>query len=382
MAHPEYMGAMYTNSSGALGYGVMRLMQFNERLNAFDGIPRDIAYWKKFVHDFFTEQGVFRYTAIVDNQQGQKSTKSFDVSVAALPRFFYLAHTETLKSMYFILGRTQEFLTATNGYFVEASQAQYVCEYASGVQVVTKGCIRAVLSRAQSLKLDLFEFTFNSYSEYLMRDLVLSAANAARTASQSRPVNIEDFFPKTTVNEIGLEPRVMRYMEITETISSMRDLIAFSVAQRSSPMHAINKFAKLVQQQHLFENNVNGAGAPSPMLMRGLGSATSNTSDAASQGQMVSQNAQQGANKSTAATAMPPASVDMSQAGGMPMTMHSPSLINAYQQQVPPGNTAGGSLMSPHQKRRFPQSPGIHVSSNEMPHDNSDPNYQRKRPKQ
>ncbi|CAA20316.1 Adhesion defective protein [Schizosaccharomyces pombe] len=271
----NYASMMYHNGSNILGYGVLRLLQYNEQLmSGWESTMKDdIGYWRRFVHDFYTEKGTFRYNIDYKDSPNQEP-KLFELSYAALPRFLYLSYCGKLKKMSFLLGNTKEFAIPNNGYFVESSRASILYQYQGGVQVIVSGHLRAHFFRAPLLKLDSLEFSAVGHSEYLLRELM---TNASLALSQSRPpqnqiqhdgvksedpssesVNINSsssLLPDSPVNEYGLEPHIMRFMEITETISGMRDLIAFTLAQRSGPTSALHKFATALQQQHQMQKS-------------------------------------------------------------------------------------------------------------------------------
>ncbi|EPY49298.1 adhesion defective protein [Schizosaccharomyces cryophilus OY26] len=275
----NYASMMYNSGSNILGYGVLRLLQYNEQLSCGweNTMKEDIGYWRRFVHNFFTEKGTFRFN-FETNQQRTREPKQFELSYAALPRYFYLNYMGNMRRMSIVLGDTKEFAIPNNGYFVESSHASLVYQFASGIQVVLYGCLRAHFYRAPLLKLDSLEFSATNYSEYLLRELI-NSASLAQQYQREHPPNRENtssfpsqgnepasFYPpynfaansqlpSTPVNEYGIEPRIMRFLEISETISGMRDLIAFTLAQRSGPASALQKFSTALQQQQQMQKS-------------------------------------------------------------------------------------------------------------------------------
>ncbi|EPX74176.1 adhesion defective protein [Schizosaccharomyces octosporus yFS286] len=275
----NYASMMYNSGSNILGYGVLRLLQYNEQLSCGweNTMKEDIGYWRRFVHNFFTEKGTFRFN-FEPNAQRTRESMQFELSYAALPRFFYLNYMGDMRRMSIVMGDTKEFAIPNNGYFVESSHASLVYQFANGIQVIVYGCLRAHFHRAPLLKLDSLEFSATNYSEYLLRELVNSASLAQQYQHEHRPgqENTSGFpsqgseqappYPpynlgnsaqlaSTPVNEYGIEPRIMRFLEISETISGMRDLIAFTLAQRSGPASALQKFATALKQQQQMQKS-------------------------------------------------------------------------------------------------------------------------------
>ncbi|WBW72561.1 LIM domain binding protein, transcription coregulator [Schizosaccharomyces osmophilus] len=275
----NYASMMFNSGSNILGYGVLRLLQYNEQLSCGweNTMKEDIGYWRRFVHNFFTEKGTFRFN-FEPNAQRTRESKEFELSYAALPRFFYLNYMGNMRRMSIVLGDTKEFAIPNNGYFVESSNASLVYQFANGIQVIIYGCLRAHFHRAPLLKLDSLEFSATNHSEYLLRELVENASLAQQYQQERRPEqeNTSIFpsqgneqapfyppynfgasaqLPSTPVNEYGIEPRIMRFLEISETISGMRDLIAFTLAQRSGPASALQKFATALQQQQQMQKS-------------------------------------------------------------------------------------------------------------------------------
>ncbi|KAL0692187.1 hypothetical protein Bca4012_059367 [Brassica carinata] len=263
-----------------------RLMQYlyHQRQRPSEG---SIVYWRKFVNEYFSPRAKKRWClshydnvghnalgvspqAATDEWQcdlcGSKSGRGFEATFDVLPR---------LNEIKFASGVIDELL-----YLSVPSERRFpsgimVLEYAKAVQesvyehirVVREGHLRIIFS--QELKILSWEFCTRRHEELLPRRLVSPQVNqllqvaekCQSTIDQSGPDGIHQqdlqansnmvmaagrqlakSLESHSLNDLGFSKRYVRCLQISEVVSSMKDMIDFCRDQKVGPIEALKSY--------------------------------------------------------------------------------------------------------------------------------------------
>ncbi|RID76836.1 hypothetical protein BRARA_B03787 [Brassica rapa] len=263
-----------------------RLMQYlyHQRQRPSEG---SIGYWRKFVNEYFSPRAKKRWClshydnvghntlgvspqAATDEWQcdlcGSKSGRGFEATFDVLPR---------LNEIKFASGVIDELL-----YLSVPSERRFpsgimVLEYAKAVQesvyehirVVREGHLRIIFS--QELKILSWEFCTRRHEELLPRRLVAPQVNqllqvaekCQSTIDQSGPDGIHQqdlqansnmvmaagrqlakSLESHSLNDLGFSKRYVRCLQISEVVSSMKDMIDFCRDQKVGPIEALKSY--------------------------------------------------------------------------------------------------------------------------------------------
>ncbi|KAF8082047.1 hypothetical protein N665_0851s0016 [Sinapis alba] len=263
-----------------------RLMQYlyHQRQRPSEG---SIVYWRKFVNEYFSPRAKKRWClshydnvghnalgvspqAATDEWQcdlcGSKSGRGFEATFDVLPR---------LNEIKFASGVIDELL-----YLSVPSERRFpsgvmVLEYAKAVQesvyehirVIREGHLRIIFS--QELKILSWEFCTRRHEELLPRRLVAPQVNqllqvaekCQSTIDQSGPDGIHQqdlqansnmvmaagrqlakSLESHSLNDLGFSKRYVRCLQISEVVSSMKDMIDMCRDQKVGPIEALKSY--------------------------------------------------------------------------------------------------------------------------------------------
>ncbi|KAF3542018.1 hypothetical protein F2Q69_00025261 [Brassica cretica] len=252
-----------------------------------DPTEGSIGYWRKFVNEYFSPRAKKRWClshydnvghntlgvspqAATDEWQcdlcGSKSGRGFEATFDVLPR---------LNEIKFASGVIDELL-----YLSVPSERRFpsgimVLEYAKAVQesvyehirVIREGHLRIIFS--QELKILSWEFCTRRHEELLPRRLVAPQVNqllqvaekCQSTIDQSGPDGIHQqdlqansnmvmaagrqlakSLESHSLNDLGFSKRYVRCLQISEVVSSMKDMIDFCRDQKVGPIEALKSY--------------------------------------------------------------------------------------------------------------------------------------------
>ncbi|CAI9771891.1 unnamed protein product [Fraxinus pennsylvanica] len=265
-----------------------RLMQYlyHQRQRPPDNA---IAYWKKFVAEYYSPRakkrwclslydnvghhslGVFPQAAM-DAWQcdicGSKSGRGFEATVEVLPR---------LNEIKFGSGVIDELLFLDLPRECRFSSGMMMLEYAKAVQesiyeqlhVVREGQLRIIFS--PDLKILSWEFCARRHEELLSRRLVAPQVNqllqvaqkCQSTISESGPEGVSQPYLQAnsvmvvtagrqlakslelqSLNDLGFSKRYVRCLQIAEVVNSMKNLMDFCREQKVGPIEGLKNFPR------------------------------------------------------------------------------------------------------------------------------------------
>eukprot|EP00268_Persea_americana_P017823 TRINITY_DN1865_c2_g1_i1.p1 TRINITY_DN1865_c2_g1~~TRINITY_DN1865_c2_g1_i1.p1 ORF type:complete len:797 (+),score=176.81 TRINITY_DN1865_c2_g1_i1:450-2840(+) len=270
------------------GICARRLMQYmyHQRQRPTDNT---ILYWRKFVAEYFAPRarkrwcfslyenvghntlGVFPQAAL-DVWQcdicGSKSGRGFEASFEVLPR---------LNKIKFDSGVIDELLFIDMPHECRFPSGMMMLEYRKAIQesvyeqtrVVREGQLRIIFT--SDLKILSWEFCAQRHEEFLLRRLVAPQVNqlvqvaqkyqdavnesgSAGVSSQNLQNNCNMFISAgrqlartldlQLLNDLGFSKRYVRFLQISEVVNSMKDLIDFSREQSVGPIESLKNYPR------------------------------------------------------------------------------------------------------------------------------------------
>ncbi|CAL9098548.1 unnamed protein product [Musa textilis] len=281
-----------------------RLMQYlyHQRHRSPDN---SILYWRKFVAEYFAVRarkrwclslydnmanntlGVFPQLA-VDAWQcgfcGSKSGKGFEATFEVLPRLFQIKFDHGVIDENLFLDMPHESRLSSGIMVLEYEKAVQESVY-EHLHIVREGQLRIIFT--PELKILLWEFCTRRHEEFLPRRLLASQVNqllqvaqkyqATVTENNTAGVSHQDLqascnmfaaigrqlarnFDLQSLNDLGFSKRYVRCLQISEVVSSMKDLIDFSQEQKIGAIESLKNYprhaAAKLQKQKLDEEQV------------------------------------------------------------------------------------------------------------------------------
>ncbi|PKU70913.1 transcriptional corepressor SEUSS [Dendrobium catenatum] len=248
--------------------------------------PEDnnIEFWRNFVKEFFAPNakkrwcvslyGSGRQTIGVFPQDvwhcelcNRKPGRGFEATVEVLPRLLQIKYAS---------GTLEELLYVDMPHESQNTSGQIVLDYAKAVQesvfeqlrVVRDGQLRIIFN--SDLKIASWEFCARRHEELIPRRLIIpqvsqlgTVVQKYQTASQnsSSGLSLQDLqntcnsfvasarqlakaLEVPLVNDLGYTKRYVRFLQISEVVNSMKDLIDYSRHTGTGPMDSLINFPK------------------------------------------------------------------------------------------------------------------------------------------
>ena len=216
------------------GGTLLKILNFVDKLGAFrisDGKNNDIAYWKSFIGQHFTDDGTLRMTLRPMPQGGEKpAAKTFEVGAPALPRYFWTQYDSQVDQIQILLDGLSESHLPDNYNLVKASRSRMIYWFKDGTQLVWNGGLSAIYLGD---KMENLSFETREHQQFLPRsrleELCAQASpdqnksprmtKKANPRNQPRQQNAQPSFdrrmlPPSPVNEMGVTPRIQNFLEV------------------------------------------------------------------------------------------------------------------------------------------------------------------------
>jgi hypothetical protein len=221
------MSHSMTNVPVSVGQLVLRFSQINECFSLCStNLSRSVDFWQDFVKLFFHETALFKYSVRISNNHCCSARlRTFEVGTEALPRVFQSIYLSEVKQVNFLMENPREY-TISNKYLLFSSKTKLLMHYDNTTFVQIYGTLRVTF--CHQLKILLWEFESRKFEEMLPKEKF----------EHSR----DKIFSTIVVNEFGLPPLFMRYLEIAELIHYMKDLFDFSSAKKLSPFESLQRY--------------------------------------------------------------------------------------------------------------------------------------------
>ena len=92
-------------------------------------------YWLSFVDRFFSSDGVLRHTLFDMHDMHEGTTKQYEITFPALPRYFHTHFESGIKNMQMTMEKGSERELPNNGHYIESSKSSFVYWFDNGSQV-------------------------------------------------------------------------------------------------------------------------------------------------------------------------------------------------------------------------------------------------------
>ncbi|THU54055.1 hypothetical protein C4D60_Mb10t20980 [Musa balbisiana] len=297
-ASPISFSSNFSGSSVMDGCSIVQQSSLQEQDNS-------ILYWRKFVAEYFAVRarkrwclslydnmanntlGVFPQLA-VDAWQcgfcGSKSGKGFEATFEVLPRLFQIKFDHGVIDENLFLEMPHESRLSSGIMVLEYEKAVQESVY-EHLHIVREGQLRIIFT--PELKILLWEFCTRRHEEFLPRRLLAPQVNqllqvaqkyqTTVTENNTAGVSHQDLqtscnmfaaigrqlarnFDLQSLNDLGFSKRYVRCLQISEVVSSMKDLIDFSQEQKIGAIESLKNYprhaAAKLQKQKLDEEQV------------------------------------------------------------------------------------------------------------------------------
>ncbi|CUS13056.1 unnamed protein product [Tuber aestivum] len=236
-----------------LGHSVLGLYRFSGHLSAFDASkePNDINHWRRFVSEFYSQNGVMRQL-LWHNKK--RETKQFEVTTQVLARYYFILFGSGVQNIQIVLENVREKELSNQSHIVECPKTSFIYWFKNGFHLVARGALRATFNVAS--KMEELDFRVEEHSEYVPRNFGQDSPDIMKSSPGSKSLgkrpSQQGHAPENIVNHYGVPAAVLQCLEISETISQMRDLFSFSqVNPALTPRQVLQTFVTQQQQQHL-----------------------------------------------------------------------------------------------------------------------------------
>lgn len=241
------------------GASILRVIQFCDHLSQSSSDTEKsskLDTWQQFVSMFFTPEGVLRQQLWNSRDSGDKR---YQLSVAALPRFYWSHFTSGIKHMDIHLERARESDLPSGGHMVEGrTTVSYVFENDS--RLISFGNLKAHLDVHS--KIEILDLSTRKHVEYLPRPLVEASVEKSPEQKSSPEINKKlkraqkqaaqaaaatvTLPPSRVTKEWGVTSSVLQFFETAETMTSMTMLFAY--CQDNPNLRPQEALEKLLQE--------------------------------------------------------------------------------------------------------------------------------------
>ncbi|CAL0333244.1 unnamed protein product [Lupinus luteus] len=296
--------------NGVNGVCARRLMQYlyHQRQRPNDN---SIAYWRKFVTEYYSPRAKKRWCLSLYNNVGQhalgvfpqaamdawqcdicgsKSGKGFEATFEVLPRLNEIKFGSGMIDELLFLDMPREYRFQSGMMMLEYAKAVQESVYEQ-LRVSREGHLRIIFT--QDLKIFSWEFCARRHEELLPRRSVVPQVNQLVQVAQkcqstiaesgSDGVSQRDLQANSdmvltagrqlakslelqSLNELGLSKRYVRFLQISEVVNSMKDLIDICKEHKVGPTESLKNYPQFATaaklQMHGIEQLANVQGLP------------------------------------------------------------------------------------------------------------------------
>ncbi|RPB01006.1 hypothetical protein L873DRAFT_1827374 [Choiromyces venosus 120613-1] len=357
-----------------LGHSVLGLYRFSGHLSAFNASrdPNDINYWRKFVQEFYSQSGVMRQLLWHNNT---RETKQFEVTTQVLARYYFTLFESGVQNIQIVLENVREKELANQCHIVECPKTSFIYWFENGFHLVARGALRATFN--SSSKMEELDFQVDEHSEYVPRNFGENSPNIIKSSPGSKSLgkrpSQQGHASENIVNHYGVPDAVFRCLEISETISQMRDLFSFSQSNPTlAPRQALQTFVSQ-QQQHAQQQQQQHA-----QHLANQHAQQQHQQQQAHAAVMAATQGLQAPQGHPGGPGMPQHPGHQGMPGGVPVGMNSPS-ADGMRMGVPPSphmGGGGGPGTTPSPAHNHIQAPGLVQQHSQQAHPTSNPSSQ------
>jgi hypothetical protein len=231
---------------------LLKLMTFADQLGRFDTEREvnSIQTWQAFVARFFTPEASFMYSVF---HKPDQTSKQFEIVYAALPRYFYRLFECKVSQVQLTLDGANEKAIMNEGAqpmsVIFSERSKFIHWFEDKSHVVCSGKVTAIV---QGERISSLTFDMTDHEHYLSRTQLESLfiqpspsqlsqtqsprmTNKSKQRAQQRLVKQESLeptlnlsgLPPTPITDWGIPGPMLRFLEVSETMINMQDLMAF-----------------------------------------------------------------------------------------------------------------------------------------------------------
>ncbi|ODV97462.1 hypothetical protein PACTADRAFT_49183 [Pachysolen tannophilus NRRL Y-2460] len=220
-------------------FATMRFLEFCELVGI--KAEKELSYWQKITSDYFTENGLFRYSVRNNND-----VRNFEFSVPLIPRFFNSIFKSGVTRFEFVPNNIRIQVLPNGAAYLESSRSSIKHWYSDDSYVTIYGTVRAMFN--QELKIDWFDFQTHHFTPGLDWPALESFLSMPDNDLASLK-NIDDlkknFKVFQSMSNFGLQESVMRVVQVSDVMAHLKTLMIYSVGHEcSGPLSALEHFVK------------------------------------------------------------------------------------------------------------------------------------------
>ncbi|KAG0125197.1 LIM-domain binding protein-domain-containing protein [Tuber indicum] len=361
-----------------LGHSVLGLYRFSGHLSAFDASKEsnDIDRWRRFVAEFYAPSGVMRQRLWHNNT---RETKQFEVTTQVLARYYFVLFGSGVQNIQIVLENVREKELANQCHIVECPKTSFIYWFENGLHLVARGGLRATFNA--SSKMEELDFQVEEHSEYVPRNFGQDSPDIMKSSPGSKSLgkrpSQQGHTSENIVNNYGVPHAVLQCLEISETMSQMRDLFNYSHLNPAlAPRQALQSFvSQQQQQQHAQQQHLANQHAQQQQQQQQQQQAQAAVMAATAPGLQVQQG-HPGGHAGPGMLQHPGQHLGVP--GGVPVGMNSPS-ADGMRMGVPPSphmGGGGGPGTTPSPAQNHIQAPGLVQQHSQQAHPTSNPSSQ------
>ncbi|KAK9490369.1 LIM-domain binding protein-domain-containing protein [Lipomyces doorenjongii] len=225
-----------------------RFLAFCETLSSGAEQQRDLDYWRKFVADFYADLGILKYTVV---NAVDKVPKHYDVPNAALPRYYYTLFQDGVRRVQILPENPREIQINQEMCAIECGRATIIYWFSNGNHVISHGSMRVYMNT--TARIESVEFQSHDHNEFVSRAMAVAAASAAAAPGGVSPTSntAASVVSRSQVNGYGITDALTRFLQITQVMAQMRELVPYYLAPNNSagPLQSFNSFVTLINTQ-------------------------------------------------------------------------------------------------------------------------------------
>lgn len=256
------------NLALARGTAVIRLLHYVELVASSGPQIHDIGFWRRLVAEFFHETCLFKFS--VDSG---KEVKSADIPYSIIARFFYAFIQSGVSKIQFCLENIREYPAGPAaqagqpgpGHFIDCSRCYVNYWYSDGTLVTSRCPLRVLMN--SNFKIEWMELQCAQHDIYSVRHSNTGSGiwNHLDSRRFSKEPGSKPPTAPVDITPFGVTASMMRFIEMAETISHMRDLMQYSLnLQLGGPINSLKSLVKALKSRDL---SAKPGPAPGPSML-------------------------------------------------------------------------------------------------------------------
>lgn len=251
--------------AAASGNAVLKLHQFATTVGNFEGDQRrnDLEYWRTVTDSYFGANCNMRQSFI--SKKDSSNVKWVSIEREHLARYFKRMFDSKVVKMQPVFSFIKEHEGGqgqNHMLMLQDPKASWLYFYQNGSQIIWHGEMRAFYNTSTAMFDNIEWHCTQHYTEYLPRETLIDSFTSLDRTAINDPLpwlpdkqeevmlvgpNTQNML-KSPVNAHGLPPSVFQVLELSETVSLMKELVSFQKQNPTmAPRHALEQYVQRVQ---------------------------------------------------------------------------------------------------------------------------------------